>query len=912
MRCGHCQNYLDDETTSMSYCLTCGGYICPACISAGTSHTESSTDDLNDVFEQTESLCTQARRGGDNAISDGIKPTDKQALEKDDQADQKSLDAKEFLSQILDDSGLQLELQEHCNEQSNVQTDRVSEKIIHIRDTITVKDRQTKESTSSGSENQNTTQNQSSVPSVSLKEIYITREGNLDQSSDRENSLCTENVNENQNIRREIKIKFEGSSKSPTEVTCNSLVNITVPFQVPLEHSGSQSTGKTTDMHLKLVKKDIEGRVEEEILTEQESGYGSQNLLQSSSEILGREMKDYTVSKSETSESDKHVKDHQMNGNIRSDKFDEENSVIMTPETKPIRGKSASVGDPVSSVVMRRSRKTSPERRFTRGLSRSSSLPDLLKSATEMEKRKSVMMNSSDKLSKSTEDLLDNDKRNSIPFQMCGKDHKAPPAYICFKDNEIYCKVCVQIHNLHCHEKVKFIPEIPPETRTKACDDSLRELLSAKERFNHVKGELCADLQLLKDNRKEYVIAVMRFKQSMIKIIDEIEKEALADMDLIFNLEKDKFQKNLTKLESCISEIEQMLEELKVRESNEDNSIFYNIQSVSKFVTESELDLHGIHKSCFKTEFSFQPQDTITSLSNNSDSLWTIKLSKDVKCHAPYPCTCDRSYKYRKAEFDKQFSAKLSGWSSDKDKCYISGCEFLQNGNLLLADNHNKKVKMFDKKYRCVSALSLSSLPWDIAVLDKHLAVVSIPDKKQLQFFETKHKLSSKHSVFLEKNCWGVARANELLVVTCWSRDISEVLVMDTEGFIKRTIMTANRTPFNIPWYVSVSNDSIRVSDWGSNKVTFITITGEFIGQYTDNGLVGAMGAFSDPEGNMYVCARDTNSIHQVGSDGGKVQTILTERDGIEKPLCVCHCQLDNRFVVTSWMSDTVQVYRLV
>ena len=915
MRCGHCQNYLDD-TTSMSYCLTCGGYICPACISAGTSHTESSTDDLNDVFEQTESLCTNARRGGDNALSDDIKPTNKRALERDLPVDQKSLDAKEFLSQILDDSGSQLELHEHCNEQSNVHTDRVSEQIIHIRETITVKDRQTNERTLSGSDDQNTTQTPSSVQSVSLKEIYITREGNLDQSSGKENSLSTGSKYEDQNIRQEVKINFEGNSKSPAKVTCNNLMNITVPLQVPLEHSESQNTGKTTDMHLKLVKKEPEGRVEKEFLNEQESGYGSQNFLQSSSEILDREMKDYKVPKSETSDSDKHVKDHDTNGDMRSDKFDEEISVHMTPGTKPIagqiRGKSASVGDPVSSVVMRRSRKPSPERRFTRGLSRSSSLPDLLKSTTEIEKRKSILTNSNEKLSKSTIDLLDNDKRNSIPFQMCGKEHKAPPAYICFKDNEIYCKVCVQIHNLHCHEKVKFIPEIPPETRTKACDDSLRELLSAKERFNHVKGELCADLQLLKDNRKEYVRAVMRFKQSMIKIIDEIEKEALADMDLIFNLEKDKFQKNLTKLESCISEIEQLLEELKVRESNEDNSIFYNIQSVSKFVSESELDLHGIHKSCFKTEFSFQPQDTITSLSNNSDSLWTIKLSKDVKCHAPYPCTCDRSYKYRKAEFDKQFSAKLSGWSSDKDKCYISGCEFLQNGNLLLADNHNKKIKMFDKKYRCVSALSLSSLPWDIAVLDKHLAVVSIPDKKQLQFFETKHKLSSKHSVFLEKNCWGVARANELLVVTCWSRDISEVLVMDTDGFIKRTIMTANRTPFNIPWYVSVSNDSIRVSDWGSNKVTLITITGEFIGQYSDNGLMGAMGAFSDPEGNVYVCARDTNSIHQVRSDGGKVQTILTERDGIEKPLCVCHCPLDNRFVVTSWMSDIVQVYRLV
>ena len=909
MRCGHCQNILSDPT-SMSYCLTCGGYICPSCISGGTSNLESSTDDLNDVFEQTKQLCTNARRGGDTDLTEGIKPTDKQTFEREPRIGQTSSDAGEFLARVLADSGPTFE----CNEHPDVYTERVSEKIIHIRDTITVKDRQAKESTPLGSENHKSERNQSSVPYVSSKEIFITKGEVFDERSERKTSLNGDSdINENQNSSHEVKLNFDNNSEPPAKVTCNSFINITIPLQVP---SVSQSTGNTTNMHLKIVKKEPESRVEEGFLNQQESGYGSQNLLQSSSEMLDSDMKDYKVSKNEINEPGKNVESYEMNGDISSAKHDQVNNVNMTPEAKPslvqIRGKSASIGDPVSSVVMRRSRKISPEKRFTRGLSRSSSLPDLLKSTTEIEKKKSIMLSSNEKLSKSTVDLLDNGKRDSMPFQMCGKDHKAPPAYICFKDNEIYCKVCVQIHNIHCREKVKFIPEIPPETRTKACDDSLRELLSARERFSHVKDELCADLQLLKDNRKEYVRAVMRFKQSMIKLIDQIEKEALADMDLIYNLELDKFQKNLTKLESSISELDTLLEELKVRESNEDNSFFYNIQTVSKFVTESELDLHGIHKSCFKTEFSFQPQDTITSLSNNSDSLWTIKLSKDVKCHAPYPCTCDRSYKYRKAEFDKQFSAKLSGWSSDRDKCYISGCEFLQNGNLLLADNHNKKVKMFDKKYRCVSALSLSSLPWDIAVLDKHLAVVSIPDKKQLQFFETKHKLSSKHSVFLEKNCWGVARANELLVVTCWSRDISEILVMDTDGVTKRTIMTANRTPFNIPWYVSASDGFIRVSDWGSNKVTFTTITGEFIGQYSDNALMGAMGIFSDPEGNVYVCARDTNSIHQVGSDGGKVQTILTERDGIEKPLCVCHCPLDNRFVVTSWMSDTVQVFRLV
>lgn len=898
MRCGHCQNYLA-EPTSREYCLSCGSFICTSCVSGGTSHLELSSDDSRKLFEPNEQLCSVARRVGETDLRRHIKPDVKNDFEEQTQTDRKNILTA---VDVLENTAVPFTFPEELN----VYTERVSEKIYYIRDTIRAKVRQTTERTSSESRAGNSEESGSTVPP---KQTGVSKE-KQDTQTDNHFALNTDRADNKMPDESEFEEQLEPSAK----MTRDGIIRTTEPLQVPLENL-SQRTGRNIDMNLKLLNSVLKSRGSDlELCNEQESGYGSQTLLLSSNEMLLNDMKDSDASSIVTNGSNKTVESHKMNGkteiNVQVEVVTESMGTERKPSPVQIRDKSASIDDPTNSVVLRRTKRVSPERRFTRGHSRSSSLPDLLKSAPI--ERKSVLHNSDEKLSKSTVDLLEIESEGVVPFQMCHKDHKSTPTYICFKDNEIYCKVCVHIHNLHCKEKVRFIPEIPPETRTKACDDSMRDLLSVKERFVNVRDELNTDLQLLKDSRKEYIRSLMRFKQNMINLIDQIEKQALADMDLIYNLELDRFNKSLAKLESSMASLDQLLEEVKNKDLNEDNSIFYKIQSASKFVTECEVDLHGIHKSCFKTEFSFQPQESVTSLNNNRDSLWTIKLTKDVKCHTPYPCTCDRSFKYRKAELDKQFSAKLSGWSFDRDKCYISGCEFLDNGNLLLADNHNKKIKMFDKKYKFVSALGLSSLPWDLAVVDKNLAVVTIPDKKQLQFFETKPKLVSKHSVFLEKNCWGVAKANDLLVVTCWSRDTSEIVLTDTYGVGKRVIVTANRTPFNMPWYVSASNDVIRVSDWGFNKVTFLTLSGQILSQYSDSALMGTMGIFSDPEGNVYVCGRDTNNIHQVGSDGGKVQTILTERDGIEKPLCVCHCPLDNRLVVTSWMSDTVQVFRLV
>ena len=890
LRCGHCEDFLNNSGTT-AFCLTCASQVCNRCIDDST-YLESSTDDSRDVTKNIQRQNSSKCRVGDN--SDPKRILDAQ------------VNSQTHASPSLDSSTGEI-IAGEVGDILNVYTDRVSETVCQIRDTITISEKERKERTFKEGENKT----QEEILSAECFNSSEAEKKDDLQYSERNNSIILE-IKSKENMPDKLQV---GDLLGPSaKITGDGFISVTVPLQVVSE-TWPLSVDEKSDTN-RNVKTDFYKQQGDELeqCNEQESGYGSQNLLQSSNEMLTKALKDSnqnlylikTAGKNVFSISDLeqvHV----------SNKERDDNGNMLTkgkPSIADCRGKSASFDEATNTdtVVTRRNKNSSSDKRYVRGHSRSSSLPDLLKPTIE---RNSAVLGSSEQLSKSTDDILENETKTRVSFQMCDKDHKDTPTYICLKDNEIYCKVCVQIHNLHCKEKVKFIPEIPPETRTKVCEDSMRELLSAKERFNHVKEELCEDLQLLKNSRKVYVRSVMRFKQNLINIIDQIEKDALADMDLIYTIECDKIQKSLAKLEANIAALDRLLQEVKNQECDEDNSVFYKIQSASNSVVDSELALHDIHKSCFKTDFSFQPLEAVKSMCTNSEKLWTIKLTKDVKCHAPYPCTCDRSFKYRKAELHKQFLAKLSRWSFDRDKCYISGCEFLENGNLLLADNHNKKIKMFDKKYKCISALHLSSLPWDLAVLDKQMAVVSIPDKKQLQFFETNTKLVLRHSVNLEKNCWGVAKSNDLLVVSCWSRDKSEILLLDTDGVLKRTITAVDRTPFNIPWYLSVFGDVIRVSDWGSNDVTFMTLTGKMLNQYSDNALKGAMGVCSDPEGNVYVCGRDTNTIHQVSSDGRKVQAILSERDGIDKPLCVCHCPLDNRFVVTSWMSDTVQVFKL-
>lgn len=260
---------------------------------------------------------------------------------------------------------------------------------------------------------------------------------------------------------------------------------------------------------------------------------------------------------------------------------------------------------------------------------------------------------------------------------------------------------------------------------------------------------------------------------------------------------------------------------------------------------------------------------------------------------------------------DKDISVRLSGWSFDRERCCITGCEFLPNGKLLLCDNGNKKMKLFDKKFKCVSAHGVSSMPWDVAVIDKNRAVVTVPDRKKLQFIEVHRKISFKESVTLQQNCWGISHSNGELFVTCWSRDSKEVVILDMEGTPTRRIITVQSQPFHTPWFIDGHNDTLFVSDWGTYIVQSVTTSGIAIFKYRNSSLVAPLGMARDPDENVYICGRDSNNIHQVSRDGTVHRIFLSEKDGISQPLNISHRASDDTLIVTSWMSDKICVFSL-
>lgn len=340
-------------------------------------------------------------------------------------------------------------------------------------------------------------------------------------------------------------------------------------------------------------------------------------------------------------------------------------------------------------------------------------------------------------------------------------------------------------------------------------------------------------------------------------------------------------------------------------------SVVCRMQEATKYVKLHESTVHEIHKYSSAVSFTFEPLSALQQVMAESANLWRLSKNETGCCNFPQSCICEKPYRYRQAYSGREVTVRSNGWTSDTKKCSITGCEFMSNGNLVLCDNTNKKLKVFDRKYKCTSVQTLPSQPWDVTLVDDDVMVVTLPERKQLQFVDSNPRLMLKNSLNVVKHCWGVSHHRGLLYVTCWSRESSEVLVLDMHGVPQRIIDTVEGKAFHTPWFVRVINDIIYVSDWGTYDLFCLTSLGTRMQEYRNRSLVGPLGVTSDPDGNIYVCGRDSNNIHQLLPDGTLQQIILSDKDGISQPINVCYCPSDDRFVVTSLMSDKIKVFTL-
>ena len=268
----------------------------------------------------------------------------------------------------------------------------------------------------------------------------------------------------------------------------------------------------------------------------------------------------------------------------------------------------------------------------------------------------------------------------------------------------------------------------------------------------------------------------------------------------------------------------------------------------------------------------------------------------------------------RKVQSRSQVNVKAG---DEEFNLFITGCTVMTNGDAVLCDYNNDKIKLLNSSGVLTGNMKLSSAPHDVSVLDPSSVIVTLPRKKQLQVVQVYPQLKPGRVIQLDKDCWGVAVGKGELNVACRNDNPreGEVRVLDLDGKVKRRLGVKQDGSFMFTWpnYITVnsSGEKIFVSDCNTNTVTCMSVDGRVIYTYKDANMSGTEGLLCDSEDNVLVCGRFSNNVQVLTADGKRHCTLLTVRDGLKDTFMIAYRDSDNTLLVGCEYCDNLLSFQL-
>ena len=259
-------------------------------------------------------------------------------------------------------------------------------------------------------------------------------------------------------------------------------------------------------------------------------------------------------------------------------------------------------------------------------------------------------------------------------------------------------------------------------------------------------------------------------------------------------------------------------------------------------------------------------------------------------------------------------------------KSKITGCVFLSNGFLVLVDNRNKRVKLFDPDLKCVSFIDLEHRPFEVCECNGAL-YVTIPKEKEIQvvtisfpFLCVARKLILRSVIKTEGECYGITRHRNDLVVgmkfpplPTEIYDFSwQIHVMTTKGAIKQKIMTDSkgRTLFTDAYFITMATgkrelivseatcDRVKGYNMKHNKKTF------------NHKIEEPKGLVADKQNNIYVLGKHA-SIHWIEGDRKQVHVLLQGSHGRISSGENITCNTKSNKLLVPRNENKVDIYKL-
>ena len=270
--------------------------------------------------------------------------------------------------------------------------------------------------------------------------------------------------------------------------------------------------------------------------------------------------------------------------------------------------------------------------------------------------------------------------------------------------------------------------------------------------------------------------------------------------------------------------------------------------------------------------------------------------------------------------------------TTDKNKSLICSSLVLSSGDIVIADNNNKILKLYDNEFRIISVLQLSQFPTDMCISNKSLDEIYVTDIDTIHLINVEEGLNDIGPVRLDGQKWGITTWKNGLVVgitlkvkgaqendklgTMRMMDKNMIRLLNFEGFVVRTLTNDTLSNFSIvcPFHMTSAygGQRIVVSDSGTNQVTCLDVDGGIVFIYKDRELKVPTSLATDGHGSIYIIGQYTGNVHQISENGVKLGIILSDKDGLRWPGGIAYDNWNNKLILqTNGFEDKMHSFVL-
>ena len=257
------------------------------------------------------------------------------------------------------------------------------------------------------------------------------------------------------------------------------------------------------------------------------------------------------------------------------------------------------------------------------------------------------------------------------------------------------------------------------------------------------------------------------------------------------------------------------------------------------------------------------------------------------------------------------FNARVG---TDLSYCRITGIEVLEDGRILLCDNNNDKVKLFQYDGTFLSDYFVEGFPIDLCMINQYTIVVTNDIGNKLVFLKI---VGDK--IFIEKDAQitpgavGICAIDgELLLTYPWCNP-PEIVKIDEQGYVIQTFKRdAKRKPIFDARPVSVCffSNQIYASclsiDGKKDEIYKFSKDGHILAILEHPKLKEARYVSKDMFGNIYVCNMLKSSIIRFDRSGHGSSVVMSMQDGLRDPCAIGI--LDQTLVIAQAGLDIIQV----